>query len=140
MASLLRPNRAQMLISTALAAAKTVVGDEIAVPAGTTALAILANFGYGSGGTACKVYIQTSLDSGANWIDIACLTFATTAALKVSAVRSAIALGASIMPTDGSLGDDSIKDGLLGDRIRAKIVATGTYAGASSITVSAVAN
>jgi hypothetical protein len=140
MASILRPDRAQVLISTALAAAKTVVGDEIALPSGIRSLAILSNFAYGSGGTACKVYVQTSLDSGANWIDIVCHTFTTTAALKVSAVRLDIALAASITPTDGSLTDDNIKDGLLGDRVRVKVVATGTYAGASSIKVSAVAN
>lgn len=101
-------------------------------------LAVEGIFTYGSAGTTLKVWVQTSLDGGTTWIDIMCLAFTTASAKKVSAVRESIALAAATVPTDGALGDDSIVDGLLGDRIRLKYTSTGTYAGSTTIKVVAV--
>ena len=123
-----------------IAGTQTAISDEKLLPPGILTLAIQGSLVRAGGGTSVKVYVQTSLDGGASWCDVACQTFATTTAKKVSALRTSIALAASYTPTDGSLADDSIKDGLLGDRIRCKSVITGTYTGASSITVTAVAN
>lgn len=92
-------------------------------------LGLQANFTYsGSGGTSCKAWIQTSFDEGTTWIDVANFAFATTTARKISAVKTAIALAAAATPTDGTLADNTILDGCLGDRVRAKITTTGTYA------------
>ncbi len=41
-------------------------------------------------------------------------------------------------PTDGTLTDDTTVDGVLGDRLRAKVVSTGIYAGSTLLSVSAV--
>lgn len=101
-------------------------------------LAVEAVFLYGAGGTATKCYIQTSLDGGATWIDIMTLSFTTSAASKVSAVVLQTALAAAVTPGDGALTDNTILSGLIGDRIRAKVVTTGTYTGATSIAVYAV--
>jgi len=97
-------------------------------------LAIEANFVYGSGGTTLKVWIQTSLDGGSNWIDIANFAFVTTSARKVTTLAIATA-AATITPVDGSLGDDLEVDGILGDQIRAKITSVGTYAGGTTLDV-----
>lgn len=123
-----------------LAGSATRVGDVARLAMGTKALTVQAAFVRAAGGTSAKVYVQTSLDAGATWVDIACLAFTTTTATKVSGVRLDTALTAAYAPTDGTLADDTIKDGLLGDRIRVKLVVVGTYTGASSVTVTAVAN
>jgi hypothetical protein len=131
--------RTMYLIPTAtIAAAGTYLGAEARLPRSIQALAIQSTFAYGAGGTSVKVYVQTSIDAGVSWVDVACQTFTTTAAKKVSAVRQAVALAASYTPTDGALGDDSIKDGLVGDRVRVKYVVTGTYTGVSTLSVTAV--
>jgi|TARA_Y100000310_G_scaffold98201_1_gene95936 hypothetical protein len=132
-------NQGVTLTPTAtIAAAATVTGLAHQMPRAVKGIAVLARFLYGSGGTAVKVYLQTSLDGGTNWVDIMCITFATTAADKISVVHRDTAVAASITPTDVTLTDDSILNGLVGDRVRAKYVSTGTYAGATSITVDAV--
>ena len=141
MASDLQPKRSLALQpSLAVTTAKTVIGEEVAIPPGVDQLVVQAIMTYGSSGTAIKVYVQTSLDNGVTWVDVICITFATTTATKVSAVRKAIALAASYTPTDGTLGDDSIKDGLFGDRMRTKTVSTGTYADSTTVEVQAVLN
>lgn len=85
-------------------------------------------FDWGSSGTELDLYLQTSLDGGVTWIDIANHHFTTSDASKVSAVREATALAAGATPTDGTLADNTIVDGLIGDRLRIKMIVTGTYA------------
>jgi hypothetical protein len=141
MASVLAPDRTKVLQpERTLTVTQTIVGEEVSLPHGVRTLAMQSTFAYGSSGTSCKTYLQTSIDAGTTWCDIACHAFATTAAKKVSAIRSHIALAAGVTPTDGSITDNTILDGLIGDRIRVKTVVVGTYAGASSIKVSVVAN
>ena len=141
MASLLEPNRTKVLQpELTITASRTIVGEEVAIGPGTRSLAVQSTFAYGSSGTSCKTYVQTSIDGGTTWADISCHAFATTAAKKVSAVRTHIALAAGVTPSDGTLTDNTILDGLLGDRMRCKTVVVGTYAGASSIKVSVVLN
>ena len=98
-------------------------------------LAIEANFTYGSGGTTAKAYVQTSLDGGSNWIDVACLAFTTASARKVVNLNGKTAV-ASFTPADGALADNTEKDGVLGDRLRVKYVTTGTYGGDTNLKVS----
>ena len=135
------PNRSKTLIpKTTIAAAGTIVGDEASLQLGVKSLAIRSNFLYGSGGTTAKVFVQTSLDGGASWIDIACHAFLLAAAEKITAVKTDIAVAAAVTPTDGSMTDDTILDGVLGDRVRVKFISTGTYAGATSIEVTVAPN
>lgn len=108
------------------------------IPNNARYLALQANFAYGSAGTTAKVWVQTSLDGGATWVDIANFAFTTAALRKVAAVNIFIA-ATHATPTDGTLADNTIINGLLGDRIRVKYTTTGTYAGATSLTVTAVA-
>jgi hypothetical protein len=129
-----------LIPTTTLAAAGTFVGEVKMLAPGTKTLSAQAVFVRAAGGTTTKVYVQTTFDGGATWVDIMCLAFATTTATEISSVRTDIAVAASYTPTDGTLTDDSIKDGLIGDRVRVKYVVAGTYSGASSIAVQAVAN
>lgn len=94
--------------------------------------------GAGTGGTSIKAYVQTSVDQGATWCDIMCFAFANTAASKVSAVLATVALAAGVAPTDGTLADNTILTGLLGDRFRVKYVTVGTYSGSTTLTVKGI--
>lgn len=95
-----------------------------------------AKFDYGSGGTSAKVYVQTSLDNGATWIDLMSFAFATTDASKVSAVQLNTAPASqAFAPSDGALSDNTVIQGVIGDRLRTKLTTTGTYAGDTTIAV-----
>lgn len=111
-----------------ITAAGTQTGEAVESLEGLLAMAAHLRFAYGSGGATVRAYLQTSLDQGTTWIDIACVLFATSseaAALNFSALTPKTT---QVTPTDGALGDDSAVDGVLGDRFRLKVVSTGTYA------------
>ncbi len=134
------PSRNLTLLSRTLRSPETYIGDPILLPPGVRQITAELIFLYGANGTTCDVYLQTSLDGGVTWIDIMQWAVTTSAATRVHAVRADIALSANYTPTDGSLADNTIKDGLIGDRIRSKLVTTGTYTGVSKASVHAVAN
>ena len=119
-------NLADRALTTAINEAQTAI---VALD-GMTAASIQARLAMGTGGTTAKVYVQTSLDQGTTWIDIACLAFTTTGALKVVNLSGLTPKGTPAVPTDGALADDTVIDGILGDRLRAKIITTGTYSAA----------
>ena len=74
-------------------------------------------------------------------MDIAQWAFTTSSATKIQGVRAYVALAANYTPTDGALSDNTIKDGLMGDRLRVKTVIAGTaYTGASTLDVDYVVN
>lgn len=102
--------------------------------AGMGAVSLQASFVYGSGGAACVVVVQTSLDQGASWIDVARFDFATANAKKVANVSAS---GAAAPAAVAALGAEGKLDGILGDRLRCKVTTTGTYAGNSSVSVRA---
>jgi hypothetical protein len=116
------------LLDLAIPAAGTVVTASPMKVGNAEALIFQAAFDYGSGGTTVKAYVQTSVDRGTTWIDIACFAFATADAKKVSKVLIATALTPVTAPTDGTLTDDTVLDGVIGDRLRVKTVVVGTYA------------
>lgn len=118
-------------ITTAVAG---VVGPTISVPKHTEAI-FEGIFVYGSGGTTAKVWVQTSVDGGTTWFDIANLAFLLASLKSVNKVTSLTAVAANYPPTDATLADSTIKDGLLGNLYRTKMTTTGTYAGATNVTV-----
>jgi hypothetical protein len=94
-------------------------------------LLMQAAFENGTGGTTVKAYVQTSLDNGTTWHDVACFAFATTDVPKIlHKVTAGATLTAATVPTDGALADNTVKDGILGDQLRTKVVVVGTYTGA----------
>lgn len=105
---------------------------------GMTAITAQFRFAYGSGGTTAKAYLQTSLDQGTTWVDIACEAFTTSSAVQIVNLSGLTPKTTAATPADGALADDSALDGVLGDRLRVKITTTGTYVGTTlSVRVSA---
>jgi hypothetical protein len=102
---------------------------------GMLAATFQVKLAYGSGGTTAKVYIQTSLDQGSTWVDVACATFTTASATKIINLSGLTPKTTAATPSDGALTDDTCVDGILGDRWRAKVTSTGTYAGSTSLSV-----
>lgn len=124
-------------ITTALAA---VIRGPISGLYGMRQLSIEAKFVYGSGGTTVDVWIQTSLDGGSNWIDIAQFAFLTTSLRTVHTVvmPAVVATRTNVTPLDGTLGDNLIQDGILGDMLRVKLTTVGTYAGDTTLDINFV--
>lgn len=115
--------------------------EEVATVTGLTGanrVSFIARFTDGGSGSpypTCKVYIQTSLNRGSNWYDIACFAFDTTSTVKGLSIDAGEALNSAVTMTTGSLSDDTTIDGVLGERIRMVVTTTETYAGGSSISV-----
>jgi len=92
--------------------------------AGINGLTLVAAFTYGSGGTTAVVTVDTALGAGGVWTPVARFDFATASATKQLVLsRTGIAAAASAAP-----GADAAIN-LLGDRFRARLTTTGTYAG-----------
>lgn len=107
---------------------------------GLNTLVALATFTYGSGGTTAKFWVQTSFDGGATWADIMSFAFTTATGSKLSSVSGYIAPTAqAAAPTDATLADNTINQGILGNAIRLKYTTTGTYAGGTVATINAIA-
>lgn len=117
----------------AITTAQTIAlsGKEIKLPDDTSGLTAVAVFDSGTGGTNAKVYIQTSFDSGTTWFDIMCITFTTSDATKILSVNEVTAIASSATASAGALSDDTAVSGVIGNKARAMVVTTGTYAGAS---------
>lgn len=90
------------------------------------------------GGTTAKAWVQTSLDGGATWMDIANFAFTTSTAARAYHLTP-VAVTTIATPSDGTLADNTAVNGFLGPVIRVKLTTTGTYTGASSFVIHAVA-
>lgn len=133
--------RFTLLAATTIAAAVGPIGGTVFTSlAGMNYLGVEAIFLYGAGGTTVKAWIQTSFDGGTTWVDIINFPFTTAAASKTAAVSTQITAGAApVTVTDGTAADNAIVNGVLGDRVRCKYLTTGTYTGATSLALYAVA-
>ena len=100
-------------------------------------LQLQANFTYGSGGTSVDAYVQTTLDGGTTWIDIAEFSFTTTSGRKVVAIPTALGVPIVYTATDGSLAANTALSGLLGSQIRVKYTTVGTYATSTKLSIDA---
>lgn len=119
----------------ALGAAGSQTGEPITDLGGMTAATLSARLAYGSGGTTAYAIIETSLDQGVTWFEIARFDFATSGAQKAMTVSG---LTPRLAPLSaGALSADTAVDGTLGDRLRARVVSTGTYAGSTVLSVRA---
>ena len=112
-----------------IAEAGTQIGDAVDGLEGIAEADVQVRFAYGSSGATCKVFIQSSLDQGTTWFDLWCFAAATVAKTRARRIKPD---GNELTPGDGALADDTVASALvLGDRLRAKIVSTGTYAGST---------
>lgn len=102
-------------------------------------VALQAIFTYGSGGTTANAYVQTSLDSGVTWFDIANFSFTTSTAkfmYNLSGLTPVTTENAT--RTDGSMTANTSLDGFIGDLLRVKYSSTGTYGGNTTLRIDAV--
>ena len=118
-----------------IGAAATQVGEVVDDLSGALAVTLSARLAYGSGGTSCYALVETSLDRGVTWVQIARFDFTTSGLQKVMTVSGLTPRLAAA--SAGSLSADTALDGTLGDRLRATVVSTGTYAGSTVVSVRA---
>jgi hypothetical protein len=118
-----------------ITAAATQVGTPSLGFAGVNAAAFQVRLSGGASGIKISVYIQTSLDQGQSWIDIANIAFTNTPGVAVINVSALDKLTTVTAPSDGGLADNTVLDGVLGDQFRAKVISTGTYTGGTLISV-----
>lgn len=85
----------------------------------------------GSAGAAVRVRVQTSLDGGLTWFDVAAFAFTGSAVLgaRLPAVATMAPLALTPLP------DGAVRDGPFGDRLRATIESSGTYGLGTVVTV-----
>lgn len=107
---------------------------------GARNLALQCVFTYGSGGTTTDAYVQTSFDGGTTWVDVANFHFTTSSLTQVCNLSSGTPVTTIFAPTDGSIANTTVKDGVLGDLICVKYKSTGTYAGGTTLQVTAASN
>jgi len=106
---------------------------------GVGAISIQVRMAYGSGGITANVYLQTSLDQGTTYLDIANVLLGTASKIVVLNLSGLTPRTTQIVPTDAALANDTTIDGVLGDRFRTKVVSTGTYAGQTVVSTRLVA-
>lgn len=125
---------ASLTLTTAVTAQVT---PQLAFIGGTPVnVPIQCNFAYGSGGTTASAWIQTSLDGGQTWIDLANCSFTTANARFAYNFSSLTPVTAEYTPTDGTLAaNTSAASALIGQVMRVKYTTTGTYVG-TTLTVS----
>lgn len=101
---------------------------------GVSACGLMCEFTYGSGGTSCNVIVQTSLDGGTTWFDIARFDFTTSSAKKYANLQT---IAAKAITAYAALSSEGLNDGLLGPRFRAVVTSVGTYAASTTLALRA---
>lgn len=122
-----------------ITAAGTTTGTAVTDLDGMLAAAVQLRLAYGSGGTNIKAYVQCSADQGTTWYDVACVLFTTASEVALLNLSALTPKTTQVVPTDGTLTDDTAVDGLLTDRMRVKVISTGTYAGSTVLSARLVA-
>jgi len=115
--------------------ATTLTGGAITELSGATAVTLFARLAYGSGGSTAIAVVQTSLDQGTTWIDIARFDFATAGAAKVINLSGLTPRTSPLVVAP--LASEGANDGILGDQLRCVVTSTGTYGGSTVVSVRA---
>lgn len=121
-----------LAITTALVAA---AGPPAQLQTAPRNLTVQATFTYGSGGTSADAWLQTSLDGGLTWTDIANFHFTTASARKVVNLSGATPVTSQVTPTDGAMAANTVQDGLIGPDLRVKYASAGTYGAGTALRV-----
>jgi hypothetical protein len=95
------------------------------------AVAVQVRVMFGTGGATVKVCLQSSMDQGATAYDVAVVNFTAaprTAIFEITGLTTAlIAPGEGGFNALGQTEPEGIIVGVLGDRLRLKVIVTGTY-------------
>lgn len=113
---------ASLGITTALSASAQTVIEDLD---GMSSVTLEVAFGYGSGGSTAKAWVQTSFDGGTTWRDIALFEFTTASAVKFATLQTN---SSKAVTAYAALSAEGVNDNILGDRLRAVVTTTGTYA------------
>lgn len=105
------------------------------IPVSTTGLTVQCAFTVGGGGTTAKAYLQTTLDNGTTWFDIACFSFTTSSLTNIYNLTSNTAKTTAVVPGNAVLTANTVVDGLIGNKLRTRYVTTGTYTGTTTLKV-----
>lgn len=109
-------------------------------PVAATNMSLQATFTYGSGGTSADAWVQTSLDGGTTWSDVAHFNFTTASARTIMNVAANTPALATITPGDGgALAVNTALSGVWGNMWRVKYTTVGTYAGNTKLLIDAIA-
>ncbi|PWJ93530.1 hypothetical protein C8D77_101209 [Mesorhizobium loti] len=119
--------------------AQTLIGDAIIELDGMQSALLQLRLAYGSGGSTIRAYVQCSADQATTWYDVACVLFGTASEVALLNLSALTPKTTQVTPTDGALADDTAVDGLITDRMRLKVVSTGTYAGSTVLSARMVA-
>ena len=99
-------------------------------------MTIQAKFSYvASAATGLDAWVQTSLDGGLTWIDVAEFNFTTASATKVANVVALTAVPVPVAVTDGSMAANTTLQGVIGDLWRVKYTSVGTYGAGTTLVV-----
>lgn len=102
---------------------------------GMTATTLDFDFSYGSGGSTCSAVVQTSLNGGTKWRDIARKDFATTSETWNCNLEGLLSKG---MTQYVPLASTGVYDGVLGNQLRCVVISTGTYVGTMLTVIASV--
>jgi hypothetical protein len=122
-----------------ITAAGTQIGSVVSGLDGMLAALLQLRLAYGSGGTNVRAYLQCSADQETTWYDVACVVFGTASEVELVNLSALTPKTTAVAPSDGALADDTAVDGLITDRMRLKVVSTGTYAGQTLLSARLVA-
>lgn len=112
-----------------IGAAGTQIGTPQLNLQGLTGLSCQVRFAYGSGGTKTNVYLQTSVDQGQSFFDIANIAFTTSSGVELINLSGLNSVTTPVAAVNLALADNTVLNGPLGDRLQAVVVSTGTYGG-----------
>lgn len=121
-----------------VAGAGTQTGTPVANLQGMVGLSCKVQFYYGSGGTQANVYIQTSLDTGNSWLDLANIQFTTANGVEAINLSGLNGVTTPTAPSNLGLTANTTFNGPMGDRLQAVVVSTGTYGGNTAAAVNCV--
>jgi hypothetical protein len=118
--------------SKAITGAATYKSDVMTLGADARAAIVQLKFAVTGAGTSALAIIETTIDAGTTWGAVCSGAFHTTAGITeayVAVVRTASfsELGGSWMEFIAAATDEIYLDGILGDRIRIKLVTVGVY-------------
>lgn len=125
------------VVTTALTGDDIYVGPVYHLAQPILSALIQCAFTRGSGGTSVDVYVQTSLDGGVSWGDVANFNWATTTGVKVINLSSLTPVTTAFAPSDGSMSSNTNKDGFLGSLWRVKMKSSGEYGDNTTVIVDA---
>jgi hypothetical protein len=108
--------------------ANTYVGDWTTDLDGMASASVQCDFRAGASveGSEVRAYLQTSLDDGNTLVDIACMLF-TGSERRVVNIAADVTSQSAAVATDATLADDTVLGGVLGNRLRLKVISVGTW-------------